>query len=277
MTRKFGFTLIELLVVIAIIGILAAIIFPVFVRARESAYRSGDMTNMNSIRTALQLYKADQGAYPPQLLGYVSTYMTGPNAGQTIPANQYQGALYPRRIDAFKTLTPAYNRAAMTDVTGAVWPDADPRAAGSAPILDLNGDGVVDATDDYPNARQAYAAPTVVNEFGTTNPAEFYKASGYEAAEVRLPGNTVRTELRYTLFWTNWGLVSNGNANDDPRQLGYTDPHETTVVTWNSYYRDYLPSGLPERNRKEIVLFLGGAARPFDAAMVNERSYRVMP
>ncbi len=37
MTRRSGFTLIELLVVIAIIAILAAILFPVFARAREKA------------------------------------------------------------------------------------------------------------------------------------------------------------------------------------------------------------------------------------------------
>src|SRR5690606_39005284 len=39
-SRKEGFTLIELLVVIAIISILAAILFPVFARARESARRA---------------------------------------------------------------------------------------------------------------------------------------------------------------------------------------------------------------------------------------------
>ena len=72
MSRRNAFTLIELLVVIAIIGILSAIIFPVFARMKDSAYKSGDLTNMNSIRTALQLYRADQGAYPPTLLGYAS-------------------------------------------------------------------------------------------------------------------------------------------------------------------------------------------------------------
>ena len=38
--RRAGFTLIELLVVIAIIAILAAILFPVFARARENARRA---------------------------------------------------------------------------------------------------------------------------------------------------------------------------------------------------------------------------------------------
>jgi prepilin-type N-terminal cleavage/methylation domain-containing protein len=286
MTRKSGFTLIELLVVIAIIAILAAIIFPVFARAKEGAYRGSDITNLNSIRTALQLYRADQGAYPPQLLGYVTTYMSGPNMGQVVPANAYTGALFPRRIDAIKTLNPAYDHASMTDTTTAVWPNADPRPTGSAPIVDNNGDGNIDGADDFVDARQQYI-PTSGFYMGVSpyvtanaaNAAQFYKVSGFEAAEVKdlSSATKTRTELRYTLFWTSWGLLDGGNANDDPRQLGYTDPPESTVVTWDSYFRDYTAAGIPEIGRKEIILFLGGAARPFDSRMVNERSYRTMP
>ena len=47
--RTKGFTLIELLVVIAIIAILAAILFPVFARARENARRSSCQSNMKNI------------------------------------------------------------------------------------------------------------------------------------------------------------------------------------------------------------------------------------
>src|SRR5690606_40796447 len=46
-----GFTLIELLVVIAIIAILAAILFPVFARARENARRASCQSNLKQIRS----------------------------------------------------------------------------------------------------------------------------------------------------------------------------------------------------------------------------------
>ena len=279
MKRKSAFTLIELLVVIAIIAILAAIIFPVFARAKVGANRSSDMTNMNSLRTALQLYRADNGAYPPALLGYVNTYSGDPLGADVIPADQLRGALYSRRVEAIRTFTPINERARTTDVTTAVWPNADPRAVGTAPQVDLNGDGNITAADDTAGARQAYGPGTTVQRpapgLGMID-ARFYNVSGYDTALVRLPGGGSRRELRYTLFWTGLGLAS-GGVDDDPRQLGYSDPLESAVITWNSYYRDYDAGGNVQRNRNDIVLFLGGAARPFDARDVSERSWRVLP
>lgn len=54
-----GFTLIELLVVIAIISILAAILFPVFARARENARRSSCMSNLKQISLGIFQYTQD--------------------------------------------------------------------------------------------------------------------------------------------------------------------------------------------------------------------------
>lgn len=54
---RFGFTLIELLVVIAIIAILAAILFPVFMAARENARRGQCTANLKQIAQALQAYR----------------------------------------------------------------------------------------------------------------------------------------------------------------------------------------------------------------------------
>src|SRR4029077_8607934 len=54
-----GFTLIELLVVIAIIAILAAILFPVFARAREQARKATCASNMRQIAVGALMYAQD--------------------------------------------------------------------------------------------------------------------------------------------------------------------------------------------------------------------------
>jgi len=61
-----AFTLIELLVVIAIISILAAILFPVFARARENARRSSCMSNLKQMGLGILMYTQDYDEkFPP--------------------------------------------------------------------------------------------------------------------------------------------------------------------------------------------------------------------
>jgi prepilin-type N-terminal cleavage/methylation domain-containing protein len=298
MNRRLGFTLIELLTVIAIIAILAAIIFPVYMRAKDSAYRNSDLSNMNALRSALQLYEADQGAYPPALLGYVTLYTSGPNTGNVIPANQLQSFLYPKRVDSVSTFQPAYDRVSLTTTTIAVWPNQDPRAVGTAPILDLNGDGAITDADDIADARQeygptsGYVAPVYAPYCGITDSqssaSAFYQVSGYDVAQVPAQAGGNQYEIHYALFWTVFGLGTYnstadacqpaGSANDDPRQLGYANPPGNTVVTWDSYFRDYQGgSATPLREKRDIVLFLSGSARPYDSVDLYQRSWRILP
>ncbi|MGI5819996.1 MAG: type II secretion system protein [Armatimonadota bacterium] len=65
--RRRGFTLIELLVVIAIIAILAAILFPVFARAREKARQSSCLSNAKQIGLGMQMYIQDYDERFPDL------------------------------------------------------------------------------------------------------------------------------------------------------------------------------------------------------------------
>ena len=63
---KRGFTLIELLVVIAIIAILAAILFPVFARAREAARKSTCQSNLKQLCLGIRMYMQDFDEKFPQ-------------------------------------------------------------------------------------------------------------------------------------------------------------------------------------------------------------------
>ncbi|HCU38643.1 MAG TPA: hypothetical protein DGT21_25470 [Armatimonadetes bacterium] len=74
-----GFTLIELLVVIAIIAILAAILFPVFARAREKARQTACLANLKQIGAANQMYAQDNdGFYMPCYYYASGSWVTTP-------------------------------------------------------------------------------------------------------------------------------------------------------------------------------------------------------
>ena len=294
MKKVRAFTLVELLTVIAIIALLSAIIFPVFSRVKLNAYKSGDISSMNSIRTAIQLYRDDQGGYPPALMGYINPYEYR-NGVSVVPANLYRGPLFPKRVDSLETMKGSLNRSANNLMVAAAWPQADIRAFGSAPLKDLNGDGFINRSDDTPLTRQAFSTSysgTAINYYlndpqatpnigsSTDNAVgtvgRFYAVGGYVVGAVKYQNSLNGFELRYTLFWSALGITT-GGMNDDPRQLGYNEPPENTVITWNSLYRDYSNSQLTNGGSKDMVLFLGGSARPVDSKLMSERSWRLNP
>jgi prepilin-type N-terminal cleavage/methylation domain-containing protein/prepilin-type processing-associated H-X9-DG protein len=91
--RRQGFTLIELLVVIAIIGILAAMVFPVFARARESARKAVCLSNVKNIALAIQMYLADNndtlppGEHRPEVTDFLQT---APGGGDQCFTRDYE-------------------------------------------------------------------------------------------------------------------------------------------------------------------------------------------
>jgi prepilin-type N-terminal cleavage/methylation domain-containing protein/prepilin-type processing-associated H-X9-DG protein len=87
MRGRKGFTLIELLVVIAIIGILAAMVFPVFARARESARKAVCLSNVKNLALAVQMYLSDHGRFWPDEHNPEAEafFSTAPGGGRDAP------------------------------------------------------------------------------------------------------------------------------------------------------------------------------------------------
>lgn len=84
-SARFGFTLIELLVVIAIIAILAAILFPVFAKAREKARQTSCLSNNKQLGLGFMQYQQD----------YDEQFPTSNVNGQHILGQGWGGQIYP--------------------------------------------------------------------------------------------------------------------------------------------------------------------------------------
>ncbi|MDD5449301.1 MAG: type II secretion system protein [Candidatus Omnitrophica bacterium] len=76
-----AFTLIELVMVIVIISVLAVIIIPKFVGQRAQAEIASTKANLESLRTAIQMYYANEGGAYPAALGSLTS--AGPVTGET--------------------------------------------------------------------------------------------------------------------------------------------------------------------------------------------------
>jgi general secretion pathway protein G len=84
-----GFTLIELMVVVVIIGILAGLIVPRIMGSDDKARDAKAKMQIESIETALKLYKLDNGGYPSTEQG-LKALVEAPTAGN-LPKNWRQG------------------------------------------------------------------------------------------------------------------------------------------------------------------------------------------
>jgi general secretion pathway protein G len=95
-SKQKGFTLIELLIVLAIIGVLTTFIMANFIGARERARDAQRKSDLQQMRAAFELYRSDQGTYPPAPLPSCGSSLTisGSTYMQKIPCDPSNAGKY---------------------------------------------------------------------------------------------------------------------------------------------------------------------------------------
>jgi prepilin-type N-terminal cleavage/methylation domain-containing protein len=139
MRKNRGFTLIELLVVIAIIAILAAILFPVFARAREAARKATCIANVKQLTLACLMYAGDYDEILP-----------------AAAASADEGMMHPITATAMGSLT--FTRANVGVARKGAWRDANYPGQGEG-VVDWQ---LADLIMMYVKSQDLFDCPTLV-------------------------------------------------------------------------------------------------------------------
>jgi len=285
-----GCTLIELLTVIAIISVLAAIIFPLAGTVREQARSTDCMTKLHQMYVAARIYKEDEGAFPPALMGYVETPSTDPGctadplvprhipytgAGSFVPpAEMINGYLYREQVRDVGTFRCADSPpGGAGNVTVAYFPNtqssdpAQPYFWDGAWIGDFlkaqgcpsDGYGTVDCFWDVdpgdPCMGGVHLQPRY---FYVSNSYDIGPRIGADGTPVVGPSGQVIYDRHYSPDWS--GVKG---LNDFPNQLKYANPPaDTTLLTYCTWHQAAYDTG------KVNAISLAGTARKIDIRRV---------
>jgi len=193
MARRAGFTLIELLVVIAIIAILAAILFPVFARAREKARQTSCLSNLKQLALGFMMYAQD---YDESI------------RGARLPLDGWTGAVLPYTKNEQIFNCPSWNG------TGA-WIPRGTACGGCGSWAQVYWGG-------YTYANQAPGTPGVLNR-GCNNWQTARKIGSYEypAEQLLLYDGT----CPHGTDTNNWGLHQDATRHNEGYNASFLDGH----------------------------------------------------
>ena len=230
-----GFTLIELLVVIAIIAILAAILFPVFARARENARRSSCQSNMKQIGLGIMQYTQDYDEMLPAGRNTTTPFTNAPWHVLVQP--------YVKSYQLFRC--PSNNsRGAVQDTTGATQRAFGIPVEGIARSYQVNGGingdfapaGTLPGGYNRPFAQQNTGTNIAVLNFPATTIAVHEQAGGeYEAFSYnpgKIDGNGTNGSGDYYAFTNHLTTTNFLFIDGHVKSLKPSATANTTIDMW---------------------------------------------
>lgn len=228
--RATGFTLVELLVVIAIIAALAALLFPVFARAKEAARKTTCLSDQKQLATGFVLYAGDSDDTLPWSYSYDD------------------GSFWETKIDRY----------AHTYTATSAGLQSCPSGGTNGGSISTNGQvvGLLDSagTANDPSCYQSVVNASLVQEPSSTvflgdaitmtedDPTRFLHAprSGDELA---FPHPPLRTEVPAVDWRDSWnGLPANN------KQIAYRHNGQANFTFFDTHARSYRPGGLKDAN-----------------------------
>jgi prepilin-type N-terminal cleavage/methylation domain-containing protein/prepilin-type processing-associated H-X9-DG protein len=243
-TARRGFTLIELLVVIAIIAILAAILFPVFGKAREKARQTNCLNNQRQMVTAITLYAQEHEELLPNAVSVWGDINLGkgvvicPSAGKKL-ANGY---LYNEDLSEKSLGDPEV----IPDPTK-VWATVDGR--GGEPELRHGGKAVwsyVDghvalglaAGDTSPMVTYLGKDTATLGNFWSSGGGFVYGSKGYILCRPNTTNSADVTSAPYPYIAsvTPTGFSTTNRTANTTTQMGLPDPTDNGIRKLGKWY-----------------------------------------
>ncbi len=174
-SKSYAFTLIELLVVIAIIAILAAILFPVFARARENARRSSCQSNLKQIGLGIMQYTQD---YDEKYMLRSRNCTSNADCGSTSTSTSlwmYDLSPYIKSVQVF--VCPSDTAGFSSTSASGLWTYSGSESYGMVGYWDMS---LSTPTNTYPFSQASLAS--IEDPAGTIliTDSDYYVARGYE-------------------------------------------------------------------------------------------------
>ena len=192
MNRR-GFTLIELLVVIAIIAILAAILFPVFARARAKARQASCLSNLKQLMLGCVMYAQDNDEMLNEIYRLGGPYVYVPWTAQIEP--------YVKNMQLYVCPDNKFNHCTTSGWAYVLWHDYWPNSYG---FNNWNGGG------------SAHAGPWV----------GYGDSGGKSLGDIKRPSEIIHIgdgRSCYQFYWTTSNYVDDFNASGSKTYKPHND------------------------------------------------------